>query len=143
MTDLLRFISELLAELPSYHAELVVIGAADAGDERVTRDIELFMEDDRFRVFDLRGGPEMRGIGALATDIDDDAVRLLLVDNNTATSWLDRLTRAFLDRKHRIEFKEGWVERPQGRSIVIIWYGATTIADLPPLLREPVVQFVK
>lgn len=142
MTDLLTFISKVLADLPPYHAELVVIGAADASDERVARDIELFMDDQRFRVFDLRGAQDVRGIGALSVDIGD-AVRLLLVDNNTATSWLDRLTRAFLDRKDRINFKEGLVERPEGRSIVIIWYGATNIADLPPLLREPIVQFVK
>ena len=142
MTDLLTFISNVLADLPSYHAELVVIGAADASDERVTRDIELFMDDERFRVFDLRGAQDIRGIGALSVDVGD-AVRALLVDNKTATSWLDRLTRAFLDRKNQINFKEGQVERPNGRSIVIIWYGATNIEDLPPLLREPIVQFVK
>jgi hypothetical protein len=142
MTDLPTFISKVLADLPSYHAELVIIGAPYASDERVMRDIEVFMDDERFRVFDLRGANDVQGVGALSVDIGG-TVRLLLVDDNTATSWLDRLTRAFLDRKDRIDFKEGWVERPKGRSIVIIWYGATNIADLPPMLREPIVQFVK
>lgn len=142
MTDLLTFISKVLADLPPYHAELVVIGAADASEERVTRDMELFMDDERFRVFDLRGAQDVFGIGALSTDIGD-TIRVLLVDNNTATTWLERLTRSFLDRKDRIDFKEGWVERHKGRSIVVMFYGASDITHLPGLLREPIVQFVK
>ena len=142
MTDLIEFISKVLADLPTYYAELVVIGAADASDERVTRDIELFMDDERFRVFDLRGAQDVRGIGALSTDIGE-AVRVLLVDSNTSTTWLERLTRSFLDKKDRIDFKEGWVERPKGRSIIVMFYGAKNITELPGLLREPIVQFVK
>ena len=142
MTDLIEFISKVLADLPPYYAELVVIGATDASDERVTRDIELFMDDERFRVFDLRGAQDIRGIGALSTDIGE-AVRVLLVDSNTSTTWLERLTRSFLDKKDRIDFKEGWVERPKGRSIIVMFYGAKNITELPGLLREPIVQFVK
>lgn len=142
MTDLLTFISKIIADVPPYYAELVVIGVADASDERVTGDTELFMDDERFRVFDLRGAQDVRGVGALSTDIGD-TIRVLLVDNNTATTWLDGLTRSFLDKKDRIEFKEGWVERPKGRSIIVMFYGATNITHLPGLLREPIVQFVK
>ncbi len=142
MTDLLEFISKIIADVPPYYAELVVIGAADPSDERVTRDIELFMDDERFRVFDLRGAPDVRGMGALSTDIGE-AVRVLLVDSHTSTMWLDRLTRSFLDKKDRIDFKEGWVERPKGRSIIVMFYGAKNITELPGLLRKPIVQFVK
>ena len=142
MTDLVTFISKVLADHPSYQAELVVIGAADDSDERVTADIVAFLAERRFSVFDLRGAEDIKGVAALSSDAGD-AVRLLMVDKSTATSWLDRLARAFLDRKDRIDFNEGWVERPAGRSIVVIWYGATNIADLPPLLRAPIVQFVK
>ena len=141
MADLPAFISGVLADLPARHAELLVIGAADASDERVMRDIEALTDDKRFRVFDLRRSPNIRGIGALATDIGD-AVRVLLVDIDTETKWLQRLTRAFLDGRNQIEFAEGSVERRQGQGIVIVWYGATDIAHLPSILREPIVQFV-
>jgi hypothetical protein len=140
-TDLPAYVSRLLGDLTPHLAELVVIGAADAAEERVRRDIEALLGDQGFRVFDLRGASDTRGIGALAADIGD-AVRLLLVDRHTAGSWLRRLTRAFLDGTDRIVFEGGWVERSPRRSIVIVWYGAAEIADLPPLLREPIVQFV-
>ena len=142
MTDLLTFISKIIEDAPPYYAELFVIGVADASDERVMRDTELFMDDERFRVFDLRGAQDVRGIGALSVDIGG-TIRVLMVDNNTSTTWLDRLTRSFLDKKDRIEFNDGWVERPKGQSIVVMFYGATNITELPRLLREPIVQFVK
>lgn len=141
VTDLRAYVSRLLADLTPHLAELVVIGAADATDERVKRDIEAVIGDQRFRVFDLRGAPDTRGVGALASDIGD-AIRLLLVDKHTATSWLHRLTRAFLDGNDRVNFEGGWVERSRGRSIVIVWYGAVEVADFPQILREPIVQFV-
>lgn len=99
------------------------------------------ISDQRFCVFDLRGAPNICGIGALADDIGD-AVRLLLVDRHTEGSWLHHLVWAFLDGSERINFEVGWVERLQSQSIVIIWYGATDITDLPAILREPIVQFV-
>ncbi len=139
--DLPSFIKSVLVDLTPDLAELVVIGAADASEERVERDIEAVLGEGGFRVFDLRGAADIRGIGALATEVGE-AVRVLLINGETATGWLDRLTRAFLDGKDRSAFKEGFVERPRGRSIVVICYGATEIGDLTPMLREPVVQFI-
>lgn len=141
VASLPSFVKNLLIELPARHGELVVIGAADASEARIQRDIETVLADPHFRVFDLRGAPDIRGIGALATDIGN-AVRLLLIDDKTAQGWLGRLARAFLDNKKEIVFNEGSIERPSGRSIVIVQYGATEIADVPPILREPIVQFI-
>jgi hypothetical protein len=84
--------------------------------------------------------PYVRGVGALAADVGE-AVRLLLVDTDTSQEWLHRLARTFLDGGDRIEFAEGWVARPPGRSIVVLYYGATAIDDLPSLLGEVIVQF--
>jgi hypothetical protein len=141
VVNLPSFVKNLLIELPGRHGELVVIGAADSSEARIQRDIETVLADPHFRVFDLRGAPDIRGIGALATDIGD-AVRLLLIDDKTAQRWLGRLARAFLDNKEQIVFNEGSIERPRGRSVVIVQYGATEIADVPPILREPIVQFI-
>lgn len=135
------FVASLLAELPGRHAELVVIGAAEATAERVQNDIKALLADGRFRVFDLRGAPDVRGVGALATDVGD-AVRMLLIDQATASGWIGRLARSFLDGRNRIEFAQGWVERPPDRSIVIVQYGAVEIDDLAPIIREPIVQFI-
>jgi len=114
------FVSVLLADLTPRPAELVVIGAADSEDGRVERDIESVMSDGRFCVFDLRGAPDVRGVGALASEVGD-AVRLLLVDGRTAAPWRERLARAFLDGDDGIDFGVGRVERPRGRSVVIVW----------------------
>jgi hypothetical protein len=131
----------LVKELSPALSELVVLGAADAGAARVERDIETVLNCEGLCVFDLRGAVDRKGLGALASDVGD-AVRLLLVDAETATGWLGRLVRAFLDGKERIEFPEGWVPRPLGRPIVIVYYGAREIGELPPILREPIVQFI-
>ncbi|MGB5761567.1 MAG: FRG domain-containing protein [Sedimenticolaceae bacterium] len=141
VADLPEFVASLLDELTPRLAELVVIGAADASEERVGRDIEAALGDRRFCVFDLRGATDIRGEGALATDVGK-MVRLLMIDGTTATEWLQRLTRAFLDGNHRITLAEGWVERPRDRSIVVVHYGAKGIGDLAPILREPIVQFI-
>jgi hypothetical protein len=118
----------------------VVIGRSHSTDEQVDDDAVAILSDDRFRVFDLRGAPDVRGVGALATEVGE-AVRLLLVDADTSEEWLHRLARAFLDGQDRIEFAEGSVEHPLGRSIVVVHYGAATIEDLPWFLREVIVQF--
>lgn len=141
VASLPAFVKRTLADLTPHLAELVVIGAADASVERVERDLEAVLADKEFRVFDLRGAPELRGVGALATDIGD-AVRLLLIDGKTAPNWIHRLTRACLDGKECVVFEQGRIDRPEGRSVVIVQYGAREIEDLAPILREPIVQFI-
>jgi hypothetical protein len=141
VAELPAYVMGLLGELSPELAELVIVGAANARADRVERDIKAILDDGRLRVFDLRGAPNPRGIGALATDVGD-AVRLLLVDAGTATGWIERLARAFLDGKERIAFAEGWVERRSGQPIVILYYGASEIVGLPEILREPIVQFI-
>jgi hypothetical protein len=141
VSDLPTYVMTLLAELSPDLAEFVVIGAADASAERVQRDLEAALRDTQFRLFDLRGASDDRGIGALAADIGD-AVRLLLVNGDTARTWLNRLAQAFLDGDERIMFERGWVARPRGRSVVVVWYGAVEIGDLEPILTEPIVQFI-
>ncbi|MBU0943780.1 MAG: FRG domain-containing protein, partial [Proteobacteria bacterium] len=141
VADLPSFIKGLLIELPTRLAELVVIGADDAREGRVQHDIEAVLGDSSFRVFDLRGATDLNGVAALATDVAD-VVRLLLVDDATAQGWLHGLARAVLDEKECIEFKEGWVERQKGRSIVVVHYGAKEIQDFAPILRELIVQFI-
>src|SRR5205823_2730609 len=96
---------DVLASVCHIHAALQA--------ERAGRDIEAALADSRFRVFDLRGASDRTGIGALATDVGT-AVRLLLIDGETAPAWLERLVRAVLDDRDRIEFAEGSVDRPPG-----------------------------
>ena len=140
--SVLDTVSVLLDELPRTVLKLVAIGARDASDERVSRDIEAALADSRFRVFDLRGATDRTGIGALATDVGT-AVRLLFIDGETASAWLERLVRAVLDDRDRIEFAEGWVDRPPGSSFVIVHYGAAGMADLlPPLAQAPIMEFI-
>jgi hypothetical protein len=141
VAELPAYVMGLLAELTPELAELVIVGAANARADRVDRDILAVLADGRLQVFDLRGAPDRRGIGALATDVGG-AVRVLLVDADTATGWLERLARAFLDGKERIAYAEGWVERRPGQPIVVVYYGASEIGELPEILREPIVQFI-
>jgi len=141
VASLPAYVMRLLKELSPNLSELVVVGAADAGAARVARDIETALDYGGLCVFDLRGAVDRKGLGALATDVDV-AVRLFLVDADTATGWLGRLVRAFLDGKDGIEFPEGWVARPSGRPIVIVYYGAQEIGGLPRILQDPIVQFI-
>jgi hypothetical protein len=140
--SVLDAIVETLADLPSSLARLVAFGARTATDERVDDDIAAALGDPLFRVFDLRGGSDGRAIGALAADVGE-AVRLLLVDSSSSTGWLGQLVRAVLDERDRVEFAEGWVELPPERSIVVVYYGATSIDELPEaLVHVDVLQFV-
>ena len=140
--SLLDAVSELLDDLPASVTRLIAYGARDVTDERVERDIEAALGNPRFRVFDLRGAPDMRGIGALATDIGE-AVRLLLIDAETSEGWLHQLVRASLDGRERIEFAQGWVELPPEQRVVAVYYGATTIEDMPRALADVlIVQFI-
>jgi hypothetical protein len=137
---------EVLDLVPPRLGRLIVIGARDAAAERVDGDINDALFDpryrDRFRVFNLRGAPDDRAIAALAVEIGHP-VRLLLVDSETSPGWLARLVRAVLDGADRVEFAHGWVPLPPERSVVIVYYGATSLADLPPPFAEvPIMQFV-
>jgi hypothetical protein len=139
---LLDTVSELLDELPPSLAQLIAFGARDAADDRVERDIQAALGNPRFRVFDLRGARDLNGIAALATAIGG-AVRLLLVDAETSQEWLGRLVHASLDGRERIEFAQGWVDLPAEQRVVVVYYGANSIADMPPALADVlIVQFV-
>ena len=127
--------SELLDDVPPSVTQLIALGVRDAADERVEQDIQAALNNPRFRVFDLRGARDVNGIAALATDIGE-AVRLLFVDAETSQEWLGRLVRASLDRRERIEFAQGWVELPADQQVVVVCYGAATIADMPRALAD-------
>lgn len=137
-TELPAFIMSVLDDLPDDLGELVVIGVAEDTDERVTRDVEVFLADARLRVFDVRGAADVVCVGALATEVGQ-AVRVLLVNGASADAWLRGLTRAALNGDHRIEFAQGFVERPPGMSIVIVYYGAADISELPECLAEQLI----